>query len=384
MFHSSVIYNTNLQKKNANYSIYYYFYAKNKALNSKYILPFFLIIQIIFLKIIAFFPEFVERFYSKGLYVLISKISRFTLGKIPFSIGDVIYGILILYLLISIWYSRKTWKLEWKNNVLKVLRVLSVVYFLFHFLWAMNYYRQPLFEKMKIERDYTDADLLDFTKKLIAKTNEIQSKITQNDSLKVVFPYSNEQVFEINLNGYKTLSNQYSFLEYTNPSIKKSLFSLPLTYMGFGGYLNPFTNEAQVNYLMPMYNSPTTTCHEMAHQMGFASESECNFIGFLASVKNENLYFQYSGYSTALRYCLNNWYARDEKIFDQLLKTVNPGVLKNYQESEDFWKEYDTIIDDGFHTFYDNFLKINQQKDGMGSYSKFVNLMVNYYKGKDF
>jgi hypothetical protein len=27
-----------------------------------------------------------------------------------------------------------------------------VVYFLFHFLWAMNYYRQPLFEKMKIER----------------------------------------------------------------------------------------------------------------------------------------------------------------------------------------------------------------------------------------
>lgn len=360
------------------------FIAKIHLMQRKYILPLFLLFQILFLKIIAFFPEFVERFYSNGLYVLISKISRFTLGKIPFSVGDVIYGIVILYLLISIWKSKKTWKTEWKNNVLKVLNVLSVVYFLFYFLWATNYYRQPLFEKMKIERDYTDSDLLTFTKKLIAKTNEIQYKITQNDSLKVVFPYSNEQVFEINLNGYKTLSNQYSFLEYTNPSIKKSLFSLPLTYMGFGGYLNPFTNEAQVNYLMPMYNSPTTTCHEMAHQMGFASESECNFIGFLASIKNENLYFQYSGYSTALRYCLNNWYARDEKVFDQLMKTVHPGILKNYKESEDFWKEYDTIIDDGFHTFYDNFLKMNQQKDGMESYSKFVNLIVNYYKNNRF
>ena len=350
----------------------------------KYTLPLLLIIQILFLKIIAFFPEFVEQFYSNGFYVFVSKILRITLGKIPFSVGDIMYGILILYVLKSIWKTRKTWKQEWKNNGLKVLSVLSVAYFLFHFLWGMNYYRQPLFEKMKIEREYTDADLLDFTKKLITKTNKIHSQITKNDSLKVVFPYSNEQVFEMNLNGYQVLSNQYPFFEYSNPSIKKSLFSLPLTYMGFGGYLNPFTNEAQVNYLMPMYNAPTTSCHEMAHQMGFASESECNFIGFLASVKNENLYFQYSGYSYALRYCLSKWHARDEKVYKQLLKSVHPGILKNYQESVDFWKQYDTIIDKGFHAFYDNFLKMNQQKDGMEGYSKFVNLMVNYYKGKDF
>ncbi|MDD5152291.1 MAG: DUF3810 domain-containing protein [Flavobacterium sp.] len=349
----------------------------------KYILPLFLFIQILILQIIPYFPEFIERFYSNGLYVYISGFSRITLGKIPFSVGDIIYGIAIFFILKSIWKARKTWRLEWKNNVLKVLSVLSVVYFLFHFLWAMNYYRQPLFEKMKIERDYTDADLLTFTKKLIAKTNEIQSQITKNDSLKVVFPYSQEQVFTMNLNGYKTLSNQYSFFTYTNPSVKKSLFSLPLTYMGFGGYLNPFTNEAQVNYLLPMYNSPTTTCHEMAHQMGFASESECNFIGFLASVKNDNLYFQYSGYSYALLYCLGNWQIRDEKVFDELLKTVHPGILKNYKESKDFWRQYDTFIDKGFHAFYDNFLKMNQQKDGMESYSKFVNLMVGYYGNRE-
>ena len=348
----------------------------------KYILPAFLLVQILALQIIPYFPEFVERFYSNGLYVFTSKISRLAFGIMPFSVGDVIYGFLIFYILKSVWKTRKTWKIEWKNNFLKVLSFLSVAYFLFHLLWAMNYYRQPLFEKMAIERDYSDADLLSFTKKLIAKTNEIQTQITKNDSLKVVFPYSQKQVFKMNLNGYKTLSDQYNFFEYTNPSIKKSLFSLPLTYMGFGGYLNPFTNEAQVNYLGPMYSFPMTTNHEMAHQMGFASESECNFIGFLASVKNENLYFQYSGYSFALRYCLGNWQIRDEKILNQLLKTVHPGIIKNYQESEDFWKQYDTFIDKGFHSFYDNFLKMNQQKDGMESYSKFVNLMVNYYKGK--
>jgi len=351
-------------------------------MHRKYILPIFLLLQILFLKIILFFPEFVEQFYSNGLYVYISNFSRIILGEIPFSVGDIIYGILILFLLMSIWKSRKSWRNNWKDFILKILSAFSVLYFMFHFLWALNYYREPLFEKMKIERDYTDADLLTFTKKLIAKTNEIQSQITKNDSLKVVFPYSNDQVFEMNLDGYKILSDQYPFFKYTNLSVKKSLFSLPLTYMGFGGYLNPFTNEAQVNYLMPMYNAPTTSCHEMAHQMGFASESECNFIGFLASVKNDNLYFQYSGYSFALRYCLGNWKVRDEKTFVELLKTVHPGILKNYKQSEDFWKQYDTFIDKGFHIFYDNFLKMNQQKDGMDSYSKFVNLMVNYYKAE--
>ncbi len=348
----------------------------------KYILPFLLLIQILILKIIVFFPEFIEQFYSNGLFPIISKFSRIVLGKIPFSVGDCLYFILILMVSKWLWQNRKTWKQNWRNNILSLLSFLSIAYFSFHILWAFNYYRQPLFEKMAIQRDYSDADLLAFTKKLIVKTNQIQRKIAKKDSSKVVFPYSQDQIFRMNLNGYKNLAAEYDFFEYSHLSVKKSLLSLPLTYMGFGGYLNPFTNEAQVNDLGPMYSFPMTTNHEMAHQMGYASESECNFIGFLASVKNDDLHIQYSGYSMALRYCLINWKIRDEKILKKLVKTIHPGILKNYQESTDFWKQYETPIETGFHIFYDNFLKFNQQKDGMDSYSKFVDLMVNYYKEK--
>ena len=311
---------------------------------------------------------------------MIAAFSRIVFGKIPFSLGDFIYLITISSVLFWFWTKRKSWKSSFKNNLLAVVSFLSIFYFLFHILWAFNYYRQPLFEKMAIAKEYSDADLLDFTKKLITKTNAVQVEITKNDSLKVVFPYSQEQIFEMNLNGYKNLSSQYSYFAYNNRSTKKSILSLPLAYMGFSGYLNPFTNEAQVNYLGPMYSFPMTTNHEMAHQMGYASESECNFIGFLASVKNDNLHVQYSGYSFALRYCLGNWQVRNPKIFKQLLKTIHPGILDNYKESDHFWKQYETPIETGFHAFYDNFLKLNQQKDGIESYSKFVNLMVNYYK----
>lgn len=349
----------------------------------KYILPLFLVFQIIFLKILIFFPEVVERYYSNGLFIAISKFERTLLGKVPFSVGDVLYGILIVYLIISIWKTRKTWLNQWKDNLLKVVSGLSIFYFFFHLLWATNYYRVPLFEKMHIKREYNNQDLYNFTEKLIAKTNEVQFQITHNKNQKVINPYSQDSIFNMTQNGYDNLASQYPFFKYEIPSRKKSLYSFPLTYMGFGGYLNPFTNESQVNYKLPKFNFPEVICHEMAHQIGYASESECNFVGFMACIKNDDLYFQYAAYSVALRYCLENVIMKDETKFKALKPTINRGIIENFNESELFWKQYDTFIDKGFRAFYDQFLKANQQKEGIDSYSKFVDLLINYFKGKE-
>src|SRR5690606_30790577 len=105
--------------------------------------------------------------------------------------------------------------------------------------------------------------------------------------------------------GYDRVSSQHPEFNFTTPSINNSLYSTPLSYMGFAGYLNPFTGEAQVNSLLPKYNFATTAAHEMSHQIGYASESEANFIGYLASVSHEDAYIRYSGYSFALKYCLS-------------------------------------------------------------------------------
>lgn len=352
--------------------------------NKKYILPILLLVQIVLVKILSLFPEWIERCYSNGLYVYISYCSRTVLGKIPFSVGDIIYFIVIFLVGKWFWNKRKTWRTDWRNNTLRILSFFSVFYFLFHLLWALNYHRVPLYEKLHIKREYTNEDLLRFTQKLIERTNKIHDKITANDSAKVVVPYSQQQVFEMNLKGYQNLANTFSYFKYEHLSAKKSLISLPLAYMGFAGYMNPFTNESQVNDKIPMHNFPTTAAHEMAHQIGYASESEANFIGYMASIHNDDLYLQYSGYTYALKYCLHNWKIRDEKVLNDLMPTIHPGILKNYDEAEAFWLQYETFIEAGFKIFYDNFLKFNQQKDGLESYSKFVDLLVNYYKLEKF
>lgn len=346
----------------------------------KYILPLLLVIQIILVKTLGLFPDFIEEYYSRGWYPKIAFVSRSVFGSIPFSVGDIFYLILIILLIRWIFKNRKGFFRSWKNNALQFLGFLSVFYFFFHLLWGMNYYRIPLDEKLKIDKEYTIQELENFTLKMIAKTNALQFEISKNTTKKVVIPYNDEQIYKLAANGYLKLPENLREFEHPIKSTKNSLFSFPLSYMGFGGYMNPFTNEAQVNNLKPKYDSPMTTCHEMAHQTGIGSESECNFIGFITATKNDDLYFQYAAYTSIVRYCFRNLEYNLEGSSEKYLPLLNKGVLANFAENKAFWESYSTPIETFFEIFYDNFLKINDQKDGLEGYSKFVGLMIGYEK----
>lgn len=351
-------------------------------MNRKYILPLLLPVQLILLRIAALFPDWVEEYYSNGLYKWLSGTSRSILGWSSISIGDLCYFVVGFLILRWFYITRKTWPYKWRDHLLKILGTLSVALFFFNLCWGGNYHRVPLYQKLGIEKKYNIQQLHAFTINLIGITNAAHDRIADQDTVQVVFPYTQEQVFVRNLSGYNTLAKMHPEFEYERSSIKKSLISLPLTYMGFAGYLNPFTGEAQVNSKLPMYNFPTTACHEMAHQIGYASESEANFIGYLASVNNSDPYYQYSGYTFALKYCLSTMERIQKGSSKPYRQMIHPGILKNFEESKTFWRQHQTFIEDGFALFYDNFLKLNRQKDGLESYSKFVDLLVNYHKIK--
>ena len=187
------------------------------------------------MKTIGLFPDFVENWYSKGFYPKLAFLSRKALGWLPFSFGDVIYFILILLLFRWIWKHRIGFFKEWKNNGLAILSWVSVFYFFFHILWGMNYYRIPLHEKLKIEKEYSVDQLKVFIEKMLIKTNALQLQITKNDSVAVVIPYSHDEIYNLALKGYENIPNDLQEFRYEVKSIKSSLFSYPLSYMGFGG-----------------------------------------------------------------------------------------------------------------------------------------------------
>ncbi|MUU78166.1 DUF3810 domain-containing protein [Winogradskyella endarachnes] len=350
--------------------------------NKKLILVIFFGIQLLILSQLKHYPEFVEQFYSNGIYQFLSKLSRYVFGWLPFSIGDIFYTLAGIYLIRWLIINRKRIVKDTKNWLLDIGATLSLAYFAFHMLWAFNYYRQPLYKSLNLEAEYTTEQLITFTERLIKNSNSLQIQLVKNDTVKVELPYSKTEVLAMVKDGYQSLSEEYPHLEYHPKSIKKSIYSLALTYMGFSGYINPFTNEAQVNGLIPTYKFPTTSCHEAAHQLGYAAENEANFIGSLAAIHNKDTYFKYSGYTFALRYCLAEVYRREPERYETILPTINKGILKNYQENQDFWYAYKNPIEPFFEKTFDNFLKANNQSAGMKSYSYVVALLVNYYEDK--
>ena len=62
------------------------------------------------------------------------------------------------------------------------------------------------------------------------------------------------------------------------------------------------------------------------------------------------------------------------------LKLLNPGVLKNFQQVNDFWKKYENPLEIIFEKTYDSYLKANGQKSGIKSYNEMVGLVINYHK----
>ncbi|MDT0557187.1 DUF3810 domain-containing protein [Ichthyenterobacterium sp. W332] len=346
----------------------------------KIILAFGLVAQIIGLRFLKYFPEFVETVYSNGIYKWISQLMHYAFGWLPFSFGDLFYtvgGILIIRWLIL--HRKRIFK-DTVNWSIDILSTISILYFAFHALWAFNYYRLPLHQSLQLKATYSTESLMHVTQNLIDRTNSIHNSLSLSDTLKIEYNFDKTELLNKVPLGYQELSKQYSHLAYNTKSIKRSLYSIPLTYMGFSGYLNPFTNEAQIDGLIPGFKYPSTASHEVAHQLGYAAENEANFIGSLAAIHHPDIYFRYSGYAFALNHCLGELYKRAPKQYDKFIEQINTGVLKNYNDVSLFWERYKNPLEPLFKTTYSGFLKANNQSAGIKSYSYVVALYVNYFE----
>ena len=81
--------------------------------------------QILMLKILTHYPQIVETYYSNLLYPFISKLFRLAFGRLPFSVGEIIYSIALIYVLR--WLYKLTKKgskqLRLKDDLIKIMTV---------------------------------------------------------------------------------------------------------------------------------------------------------------------------------------------------------------------------------------------------------------------
>ena len=333
---------------------------------------------IIFIQIIKQDSILIENYYSTLFYSFSSNISLFIFGWLPFSFGE----ILILTLPIILWCFLKKDNTRRKNLKI-VFQFVALLYILFQFQWGLNYHRTPLDEKLSIKNKFELSSLIKTAKLFVEKTNNVHKKISKSDTLPVKLEYKiNKKLFLESLESVKRLKENTNNNNRPTISVKKSFFSTPLSYMGFSGYINPLTLEAQINTNTPKLYLPTTICHEIAHQIGYSAEDEANFIGIMAAISSQNKFISYSGNIQALRYLLNEIYVIDKLKFDALIIEINEGVIKDMEIADNQLKKFKNPFEPYFKGFYDMFLKANNQKQGIRSYNMVVKLLVNYYSNQ--
>jgi len=339
-----------------------------------------LLLQILLVAWLARHPDWVETYYSQGIYPYIAVFFRTLYGWIPFSVGDVFYfllGTLGLGYLIR----KRHWILHHPWSFLRdLLIVLSIVHFSFYLLWGMNYFRQPLSKSFGMKETYTTEELIRLTSHLAIRTNSLQESLAGDSLQPVKIPQNRREIRLETIDAYAALSGDFPKLQYQTSSLKPSLFSTALSYMGYGGYLNPFTGEAQVNNRLPLFRYPVVCGHEIGHQLGYSAENETNFIGYLVTLKNQDPYFRYSAYAYGLSYCLSEVRRRDKEAFEKVRDGLNPGVRANFKELQEFWKAFQNPLEPVFKSVFNSYLQVNRQKDGIRSYNRVVSLMVSYYR----
>jgi hypothetical protein len=344
--------------------------------------------------VFGFFPDAVETVYSLRIYPAIAWLLRLLTRYIPFSLGDLIYIVFVIRLIIKLvqWIillvRRKYTRQMLSFSLYRIFHFLLWAFVVFKLVWGLNYDRQGIASQLKIEKQtYTKEEIVWLTNLLIDKVNECRRLIP--DTVLPVKPL--DSIYREAYRSYQTRSYDYDFLNYRNRSVKKSLFTPVADYMGFTGYYNPFTGEAQVRDDIPRVMLPYIACHEMAHQLGYASESEANFVGYLAASASTDPYFRYSVYLDLFSYAQGEEIQtflssknmnRDsfELITSQNRKRLDTLVKKDRRAIREFFVKRKNHVSPAVNSLYDQYLKMNKQRDGIRSYDEVLGWLLGYVK----
>lgn len=352
------------------------------------------------IKVFSLFPAAVERYYSQGIYLVISRTQRFLLGWIPFSIGDLLYGGVAIYLIIT--SVRFGWQIARRRHTRRdsllafqsiVIFALSI-YIWFNVSWGLNYNRISITERLQLTNtEINPQDLKDVMNNLVLRLNTMQQFALENrqrlDQKKHLFKEAvasydslnrKPNFFSYTYPAMEENRNRGSIFNYQYPAVKPSLYSYLGNYLGFTGYYNPFTGEAQVNTTVPAFILPFTTCHEIGHQLGFAKENEANLAGFLSARSSSDPAFLYSVYFEMYSYSRRYLYALDSMELKRLDSSLVPGVTNDYRILRQFLADHANPVEVLIDKLYSRYLRANEQPSGRVTYNEVVLLLVAYWK----
>lgn len=269
--------------------------------------------------------------------------------------------------------------------------ILSTLLVLYVFLCGINYHRTSFSEEagLSVTIDahgtvYDEADLIALCDYLVTEINDTETQLdvpyigqtseTPKPSAAWLWHAgrTGQRAMEKLGQRYRRLSGHYPF---PKPILNTWILSIQQTT----GVYSPFTVEANYNRDIAYYDIPFTICHELSHLRGYMQEEEANFIGVLATIGADDLYFNYSGYVSAWVYAGNALARIDSTAFATLYARINARTRQDMLYNNAYWQQFEGKPAEAHEQLNDAYLKMQGQATGVRSYGHVTDLMLEYF-----
>ena len=344
----------------------------------------------------SFFPNGVSEYFSFGLFQYIGEGLRSISGATIVPLGEYIYLIIIILLIINLIESLFLFKNKFNihsfwhdllNFGKRLFMKLVQVYVVFMLLWGLNYQKSSLAKSfhLSIDTSYSEVQLDALSLDLISQLNLIRQNLPDS----VIASLNYKQVFEHTLQEYWAIQKSYPFLQVQKPVLKKAHFPSWGDYIGYMAFYQPITGEAIIRTDVPLLTLPFTSCHELAHQMGYASEAEANFIAFVVASKTNDPVLKYSMLLQMFTYSQSEQlsliaktgnFEKWKQIVNRNKTLLNPKVIADRKKIKDFFIQRQQLLLPASTSLYDQFLQWNKQAKGIKSYDEVLLWVIAYNK----
>lgn len=313
-------------------------------------------------------------------------------------IGEYLYLILIIILIINI--IKSLYKLKNKINTenfstyllpfgKQLALKLVQLYVVFMLIWGLNYQKSSPAKSfdLKMDTSYTALQLDSLSLDLMEELN--QTRQVLSDSL--IQKMEVDQVFRNSILNYSQVENRFPQLHLYKPVLKKAAFPIWGDYLGYLAFYQPITGEAILRTDLPLLTLPYTSCHELAHQKGYASEAEANFIAYVVATESSDALLRFSMLLQMFTYCQSEHlsliaqtgnFEKWKTIVNRNKAKLDPKVIADRKKIKDFFIQRQHLLLPASTSLYDQFLQWNKQSKGIKSYDE-VLLWVIAYKNKN-
>ena len=348
--------------------------------------------------VFSFFPDEVATYFSFGLFQYIGLGLRSLTGGIKMPFGEYVYLVLIIILIINSILS--LYKLKNKinteslrTNLLRFGKQLTLklvqLYVVFMLIWGLNYQKSSpaISFDLKMDTSYTAVQLDSLSLDLMKELNQTRQILSDS----IIQKMEVDQVFRNSISNYSQLKNRFPQLHVDKPVLKEAAFPSWGDYLGYLAFYQPITGEAIVRTDVPLLTLPYTSCHELAHQMGYASESEANFIAFVVATESSDALLRYSMLLQMFTYCQSEHlgfiaktgnFEKWKTIVNRNISMLDPKVIGDRKKIKDFFIQRQHLLLPASTSLYDQFLQWNKQAKGIKSYDEVLLWVLAYNKSK--